>query len=78
MQYLFSPTREASDSEHDDGVNGESDDELSKRTDAPVAEDVGDSSSRKRRTTTRKEAHRHFRGAEPQVIEIIPFLLVQS
>nr|XP_040046319.1 zinc finger protein 653 [Gasterosteus aculeatus aculeatus] len=67
VQYLFSPTREASDSEHDDGVNGESDDELSKRTDAPVAEDVGDSSSRKRRTTTRKEAHRHFRDAEENV-----------
>ncbi|KAL6103431.1 znf653 [Pungitius sinensis] len=77
VQYLFSPTREASDSEHDDGESGESDDEISKKTDAPMAEGVGGSGRmkttmtttrrRRRRRRTRKEAHQHYRDEEENV-----------
>ncbi|XP_037331667.2 zinc finger protein 653 [Pungitius pungitius] len=76
VQYLFSPTREASDSEHDGGAGGESDGELSKKADAPMAEGVGGGSRRKTTTTrgrtrtrrsTKKEAHQPFRDVEENV-----------
>lgn len=57
VQYLFSPPREASDSEHEEGVNGECDGESAAKTDLPV---VKGGVSRKRR----KEAHKQFKGAE--------------
>ncbi|TNN40725.1 Zinc finger protein 653 [Liparis tanakae] len=43
VQYLFSPAREASDSEHEEGVDREGDyDESAEKTDVPVAKDVGE------------------------------------
>ncbi|XP_029293525.1 zinc finger protein 653 [Cottoperca gobio] len=45
VQYLFSPPREASDSEHEEGVNGEDDEQSAATTDV-----VKDVVSRKRRT----------------------------
>uniref|UniRef100_A0A8C3ASR1 Zinc finger protein 653 n=1 Tax=Cyclopterus lumpus TaxID=8103 RepID=A0A8C3ASR1_CYCLU len=66
VQYLFSPQREASDSEHEEGVTGEGDDddESVAKTDAPVVKCVG----RRRR----REAHKHFRdvGENANVSEV--------
>lgn len=56
VQYLFSPPREASDSEHEEEVNGEGDEETAAKTE-PVAKGIV---SRKRR----KEARKQFKGAE--------------
>lgn len=56
VQYLFSPPREASDSEHEEEVNREGDGESAAKTDVPVAKGIV---SRKRR----KEAHKQFKGA---------------
>eukprot|EP00064_Thunnus_orientalis_P011818 superscaffoldBa00001745_g11850 len=42
VQYLFSPPREASDSEHEAGMNGEGDGESAAKTDLPVAKDLGE------------------------------------
>lgn len=61
VQYLFSPPREASDSEQEGEVNGEGDGENVAKTDMPVAKGVV---SRKRR----KDAHKQFRGTVMNVI----------
>lgn len=59
VQYLFSPAREASDSEHEEGVDREGDfDESAEKTDVPVAK-----GGRRRR----REALKHFRDAERHV-----------
>lgn len=55
MQYLFSPPREASDSEHEEEVNREGDGESAAQTDVLMAKGVV---SRKRR----KEANKQFKG----------------
>lgn len=55
MQYLFSPPREASDSEQEGDVNGEGDGDSVAKTDMPVAKGLV---SRKRR----KDAHKQFTG----------------
>ncbi|XP_035510592.1 zinc finger protein 653 [Morone saxatilis] len=60
VQYLFSPLREASDSEHEDEVNGEEDGESAAKTDEPVAKGV---MNRKRR----KEATKQFKDVEDNV-----------
>ncbi|XP_051243265.1 zinc finger protein 653 [Dicentrarchus labrax] len=60
VQYLFSPPREASDSEHEDEVNGEEDGESAAKTDEPVAKSV---MNRKRR----KEATKQFKDVEENV-----------
>nr|XP_046272600.1 zinc finger protein 653 isoform X2 [Scatophagus argus] len=57
VQYLFSPPREASDSEHEAEVNGEGDGENAAKADVPVAKGVV---SRKRR----KESHKQFQDVE--------------
>lgn len=57
VQYLFSPLREASDSENEGGMNGEGDGEEAAKMDTPVPKS---NVSRKRR----KDAHKHFKGAE--------------
>lgn len=54
VQYLFSPLREASDSEHEEEVNGE---ENAIKTDLVAAKRAV---SRRKR----KEAHKQFKGAE--------------
>ncbi|XP_070779899.1 zinc finger protein 653 [Enoplosus armatus] len=54
VQYLFSPPREASDSEHEEEENEDDDVESAAKTDMPVAKGVA---SRKRR----KEAHKQFK-----------------
>ncbi|XP_039901661.1 zinc finger protein 653 [Simochromis diagramma] len=54
VQYLFSPLGEASDSEHEEGVNRDSDGECAVKTDVSVAKNIV---SRKRR----KEAHRQLK-----------------
>ncbi len=56
VQYLFSPPREASDSEREEEVSREGDEETAAKTE-PVVKGVV---SRKRR----KEAHKQFKGAE--------------
>ncbi|TKS92437.1 Zinc finger protein [Collichthys lucidus] len=60
VQYLFSPPREASDSEHEAEVNGEGGGESAAKTDVPAAKGVV---SRKRR----KEAHKQFKDVEEDV-----------
>ncbi|KAM8724278.1 zinc finger protein 653 [Acanthopagrus schlegelii] len=60
VQYLFSPPREASDSEQEGEVNGEGDGENVAKTDMSVAKGVV---SRKRR----KDAHKQFRDVEENV-----------
>lgn len=55
VQYLFSPLGEASDSEHEEGVNRDSDGECAVKTDVSVAKNIV---SWKRR----KEAHRQLKG----------------
>ncbi|XP_068434597.1 zinc finger protein 653 [Clinocottus analis] len=74
VQYLFSPLREDSDSELEEGVNAEDDDddddnESAAEMDAPIVKSVGSSGRRRRR---RKEAHRHFRdvGENTDVSEV--------
>ncbi|XP_029914212.1 zinc finger protein 653 [Myripristis murdjan] len=59
VQYLFSPPREASDSEHDGAMNDEGNGERASKADAPVSKSIV---TRKRR----KEAnvHRRFRDEE--------------
>ncbi|CAI5674331.1 unnamed protein product [Oreochromis niloticus] len=54
VQYLFSPLGEASDSEHEEGVNRDSDGECAVKTDVSVVKSIV---SRKRR----KEAHTQFK-----------------
>ncbi|XP_045927892.1 zinc finger protein 653 [Micropterus dolomieu] len=60
VQYLFSPPREASDSEHEEEVNREGDGESAAQTDVLMAKGVV---SRKRR----KEAHKQFKDAGESV-----------
>ncbi|XP_070837573.1 zinc finger protein 653 [Chaetodon trifascialis] len=60
VQYLSSPPREASDSEHEAEVNGEGDGENAAKTDVTVAKGIV---SRKRR----KEAHKQFKDVEDNV-----------
>lgn len=55
MQYLFSPLREASDSEHEDVVNGECDEEETAKADVPMVTRF--MSSRRKRA-----AHNHLKG----------------
>lgn len=55
VQYLFSPLGEASDSEHEEGVNRDSEGECAVKTDVSEAKNIV---SRKRR----KEAHRQLKG----------------
>ena len=57
VQYLFSLPREASDSEHEAGMNEEGDGETAAKTDLPVTKGVV---SRRRR----KEAHKQYKGEE--------------
>ncbi|XP_030591385.1 zinc finger protein 653 [Archocentrus centrarchus] len=66
VQYLFSPLGEASDSEHEEGVNGDSDGERAVKTDVPVAKTIV---NRKRR----KEAHKQFKdvGENVDVSEVL-------
>ncbi|XP_049416661.1 zinc finger protein 653 [Epinephelus fuscoguttatus] len=54
VQYLFSPLKETSDSEHEEGVNGEGDEQSAGKTDVAVTKGAV---SRKRR----KEAHKQFK-----------------
>ncbi|XP_069005920.1 zinc finger protein 653 isoform X1 [Embiotoca jacksoni] len=65
VQYLCSPLREASDSEHEEAVNNEADGEAAAKTDMPVAKGIV---SRRRR----KEAHKQFKdvGENEDVSEI--------
>lgn len=56
VQYLFSPPREASDSEHEAEVNSEGNGEKATKPDVPVAKGVA---SRRRR----KEAHKQYKGS---------------
>ncbi|XP_074511760.1 zinc finger protein 653 [Sebastes fasciatus] len=60
VQYLFSPPREASDSECEEGVNGEGDEESAAKTDVPTVKGVV---SRKRR----KEVQKQFKDVEDNV-----------
>ncbi|KAM7372465.1 hypothetical protein PAMP_009629 [Pampus punctatissimus] len=60
VQYLFSLLREASDSEREEGVNGEGDGESASKTDLPVA---NGGLSRKRR----KEAHKQVKDSGENV-----------
>ncbi|XP_068605962.1 zinc finger protein 653 [Brachionichthys hirsutus] len=65
VQYLFSPPREASDSEHEAEVDGDGDGENAAKTYMSIAKGVA---SRKRR----KEAHKLFNNVEdnPEVSEV--------
>ena len=56
MQYLFSPLREASDSEYEEGVNGDCTGEGEAETDIPVAKGIVS-------TQRRKEANKKLKGA---------------
>uniref|UniRef100_UPI003AAEFA95 zinc finger protein 653 n=1 Tax=Centroberyx gerrardi TaxID=166262 RepID=UPI003AAEFA95 len=56
VQYLFSPPREASDSENEGGMNSEGDGERAAKIDVPVAKGIV---TRKRRKEA--NAHRHFK-----------------
>ncbi|XP_041813339.1 zinc finger protein 653 [Chelmon rostratus] len=62
VQYLFSPPREASDSEHEAEVNGEGDAENAAKTDVTVAKGVV---NRRRR----KEAHKQFKDVE-EIVDV--------
>ncbi|XP_068593131.1 zinc finger protein 653 [Cebidichthys violaceus] len=68
VQYLFSPPREASDSEREGGADEEGDEESAEKTDAPVAKGAGGGGGRRRR----KEARKHFRdvGENVDVAEV--------
>ncbi|XP_072225193.1 zinc finger protein 653 [Leuresthes tenuis] len=62
VQYLYSPLREASDSEHEETENLDSDGEIADETDTPLSKGTA---SRQRR----KEAHKKFKDVEENVSE---------
>ncbi|XP_070704144.1 zinc finger protein 653 [Pempheris klunzingeri] len=67
VQYLFSPLRHASDSEHEEEVNREGDGESAVKTDLPVAKGIA---SRRRRT----EAPKQFKDAGENVdVSEVPY-----
>lgn len=68
MQYLFSPPREGSDSEHEEE---ECDGEGAATTDVPVGENIA---SRKRR----KEDRDQFKGAESSVFVFCIYMFISS
>ncbi|KAM3864392.1 zinc finger protein 653 [Diretmus argenteus] len=70
VQYFFSPRREASDSEHEVGMNGEDDGERATKMDVPVAEGIVTRKRRKEANARRHLKGEKYVGEDPDVSEV--------